>query len=467
MRIDFHRVRQFFGVKAPSPEITDKAVPPGVYHNGPSTEGGLRPTPENMVHYLYRQMQIDYGLRACILDIRHMDRLDGRVKKIHGRMSRTAIKGGLQLATTSDNTRIIREWDKFTRRLALNRREKLESDCRGLVMEGNLPMQWVLDADHQVVAGIRMPSETIAPRVGGNGRFLDPAQAYDQHNLFEGRIIHTFPLWQLSLVRLAPDNVDDLGCMGRPYLDATRSVWKKLMMTEEDLVIRRRVRAPLRMAHVLEGASEDELETYRQRVEDESKEITTDYFMNRKGGVSPVQGDTNLDQIADVSYLLDTFFAGGPAPKGLFGYSDELQRDVLEDLKRDYFDEIDSLQDTLSYVYELGFRLQLLLKGIDPDNYDFSVQFAERRTDTPNQRADLSLKYQALGVPHELVWRTAGLDPVEVKRQRIAEAKERDPYPDDLDLNDDEDVPSGRPRVSITPGNGRKGDSATTISTRS
>ncbi|MGR4613016.1 hypothetical protein K8Q95_27310 [Escherichia coli] len=34
-----------------------------------------------------------------------------------------------------------------------------------------------------------------------------------------------------------------------------------------------------------------------------------DFFLNKKGSVTSVSGDANLDQIADVSYLLDTFFA--------------------------------------------------------------------------------------------------------------------------------------------------------------
>jgi len=427
----------------------------------PSSEIGRRPTPENSIKYLYRTMWVDPDLRQAVLDIREMDREDGRVKKIHGRMARTAIKGGLKLKTRATNRRLSRLWGQFERRLNLHRREKLESDCRGLAMEGNLPMQWVLGPDRRVVAGVRMPSETLLPQVGASGRFENPGKAYEQFDLTTGQSIARFALWQLSLVRLTPDNYDDMGCMGRPYLDASRGVWRKLCMTDEDLVIRRRVRAPLRLAHVLEGANKEDLDAYRDQVESEQNEITTDFYLNKKGGVSPVQGDANLDQIADVAYLLDTFFAGSPAPKGLFGYADGLQRDILEDMKRDYFDEIDALQDTLSFVYCLGFRLDLLLQGINPDAEDFDIVFAERRTDTANQRADLALKHQALGAPKKAVFEAAGLDPAAMQEQLEAEAEGRDPYPATGFPES-----SGGPRVSVTPSNARKGESATTISTR-
>jgi hypothetical protein len=233
-------------------------------------------------------------------------------------------------------------------------------------------------------------------------------------------------------------------------------------MTEEDLVIRRRQRAPLRFAHILEGATAADLATYKSEVEHNQRvdSVCTDFYLNRKGGVTALQGDANLDQVADVVHLLDTFFTGSPAPKALFGYAAGLNRDILEDLKRDYYEEIDTLQDTLSWVYEQGFRLELLLAGINPDAERFYIRFVERRTETPNQAADRALKYQALGVPPELLWETAGLDPAVVKAEQEAQRKEADPYPDPNAIT----PAANQPKVSITPGNAPKGESATSIS---
>lgn len=423
------------------------------------TEVGRRTTDENALRYQYRQMQPDFELRAVILDIRRMDRLDPRVKKIHGRMARTATKGGLRLEGEASNDPNIRQrWVAFEKRLGLDRQSKLESDARGLVMEGNLPMQWVVNDAGQVVAALRMPTETLQPLVGDHGRFIDPARAWAQYDLALSKPIAHFPLWQLTVERLSPDSLDDQGALGRPYLDATRSVWRMLRMTEEDLVIRRRQRAPLRFAHVLEGAKAEELAVYKNAVEFDKRAdaICTDFYLNRKGGVSALQGDANLDQVADVAHLLDTFFSGAPAPKGLFGFTDGLSRDILEDLKRDYYEEIDALQDTVSWVYEQGFRLELLLAGINPDHVPHYIRFIERRTETPNQAADRALKYQALGVPPPKCWEVAGLDPADIEQAVERERLKGDPYPNPTEI--------AQPRVSITPSNARKGESATTIS---
>ncbi len=425
-----------------------------------SSEQGMRATPENALKYLYRQMWTDPDHRASVLDIRQMDKDDARVKKIHRRTASAAIKGGLVLRNPGENRTVKRAWDRFAQRLGLHRYEKLHSDARGLMMEGNLPMQWVLDrAQREVVQGVRMPSETILPKVGANGMFTDPRRAYEQYDLASGRPIAMFALWQLTLGRLDPDNFDDAGSLGRPYLDATRSIWKKLSMTEEDMVLRRRMRAPQRMAHVLKGASEPDLDKYRERVEaDQAEGITTDYYMNTDGSVTAVAGDANLDQIADVVHLLDSFFSGAPAPKGLFGYIGDLNRDILEDIKRDFFEEVDAMQDTLAGVYQMGLELQLLIDGVSPVNFDFQVQFAERRTETANQAADRALKWQAMGASQRTVMETAGMDPDQEEERRRKERGRANPYPSPTQI--------GAPRVAVTPGNQRKGESATTISTR-
>lgn len=428
------------------------------------TERGLRTTPEDQLELLYQRFEPSMAFRATVLEIRQMDRLDGRVKRIHGKTAREAAKGGLVLNISPKATRILNLWNEYQRRLELDRREKLESDVRGLMMEGNLPMQWVVDTDSKVVVrGLRMPSETIKPRVNGAGQFESVTAAYEQWDWLTGKVIATFPLWQLMMVRLQPDNYDNWGSLGRPYLDATRPVWRQLQLTEKNLVVRRHVRAPMRFNHVLEGASDPELKKYETEHKAKIGQVTTDFYQNRKGGVTAIQGDANLEQIADVEYLLDTFFAGAPAPKGLFGYAGDLSRDILEDMKRDYFEEIDSLQDTASHIYELGFRLDLLLHGINPDEEEMWVSYAERRTETPNQRADLALKHQALGVPQDLVYRTAGLDPAEVQRHREAQEERGDPYPQPGKIG--QPGAGGRNVVKITPGNARKGESGTAVGT--
>lgn len=452
------------------PRIESTGVPKPPGDAGSKTSEAGRRTTADELQIIHNRLWVDTRLLQTIREIRRMDATDGRVKKIHGRSARTAAKGGLRLMATGQ-PRLEREWNDFRTRTKINNAQKLQSDLRGLMMEGHLALQWVLDQDERIVGAVRMPPETLRANVGTTGVFENPEHAYDQVDLGTGRTIAKFGLWQLTLGRLDPQNFDDWGSPGRPYLDANRSVWKKLEMTEEDLVIRRHMRSPMRISHSLEGATPEELAAYRSDVErDQASGSIRDYYSNKKSAVTPVQGDANLDQIADVVHLLDTFASGSPMPKGLFGYIGDLSRDILEDLKKDWYEELAAMQTVASSVYTEGFRLHLLLRGINPDAYDFAVSFEERLTDTPNQRADHALKIQALGASQETVFETAGLNAVAEREAITRERAEMDPYPDDLVDEEGNPIapakPTGQPRVSVTPGNAPKGESATSITTR-
>lgn len=427
-------------------------------------ERGDRLASDVAMERLYRQMWIDTARRAMIQQVRTMDTQDGRVKQIHGRVARDCIRGGLvlQVNKLASSETLKREWQLFSGRLQLDAAEKLRSDARGFVMEGNLPLQLVLNDAREVVAAIRMPSETINAITDLGGRFKDPAKAYEQRDVMTGQTLASWAAWQMPMCRLDPDNYDDMGSMGRPFLDACATTWQKLVMTEEDLVIRRRMRAPLRLAHVLEGADEPTMTAYRKSVENEKGDITTDFYLNRKGGVAAIQGDAGMSDMADVVHLMDTFYAGSPAPKALFGYTNGLSRDILEDLKRGYYDEVDSLQDALASGYALAFRIHLLFKGIDPDTDEFTLRFATRRTETPNQVADLALKYISMGLPDDMVYADMGLDPDYVRQKKTEQAERNDPYPPAGGALG----PDGKPlaKISVTPGNAPKGESATSIS---
>ena len=114
------------------------------------------------------------------------------------------------------------------------------------------------------------------------------------------------------------------------------------------------------------------------------------------------------------------------------------------------------------------FRLHLLLQGVVAEPDEFTLRFVERRTETPNQVADLALKLSALGLPPPLVWEEMGYDPTRILKALDEWGKRSEPYPGNT-APPAGGMPGGAPaaqrvaRVSVTPGNAPRGESATSI----
>lgn len=400
----------------------------------------------------------DYGIRDSIPLIRNMHDTDGLVSELHNRTARLCAKGGILLKINgAHRDDLSQQFKEFIHNNGLDNREKLESDARGLLMEGSLALE-TLVKNGRVVGLLRLPVDTFTPITGKNGRIKDDKKAYCQRNETEGELIY-WPKWAIRWVRANPINFDDQSSLGIPYFHPSRKQWKKLTSTENDMFIRRKNRSPLRWLHHLPGFDKTELKHYRMEDEQRRLDPERDFYMNQ-GEVKAIQGDANLGEIDDVFYSLERVFAGLSAPLSLFGFSDRISRDILEDLKRDYFDYIDTLQDTISRAYHEAFLLDCLLSGINVKPTDFIVMYKERKTMTDNQLCDLALKKQALGVSQQTIFETINLDyQVELERKK-AESQNGDPYANDFD-------PTNSNQVSITPGNAKKGESATTISTQS
>lgn len=432
---------------------------------GKTTESGT--TYDGLPHArdLYLAFQVDHEYALVVEDVTRMDKEDGRVKELHNRIARDVTRGGIHFGTTDKDLPVkIREEAKaFSKRCQFTR-ERLKGHARFLVRDGELPLQWVVDEKLNVIGCRRLPPKSIRPNVDEKGQFRDVSRAYIQYDTMTNREIAAFALWQITHIRVDA-NPDDPGDRGRPKLDASRVTHKKLTMTEEDLVIRRRMRAPQRLAHVLEGATKEDLDAYKLLNKDALEnplQVTSDFFLNKKGSVEAIQGDANLDEIADVKELKDDFFAGTGVPSHLIGYVNEINRDVYEDTLAAYYEILEEYQELLADGYEQGLRLQLLLRGINADGYEFDLKFAGRKVESDNQKADRMLKHQAMGIPKRMIWEQLGYDAEQVKKIRDEEAAESDPYEERYENEGGANGNRGR-KITNVNGNRRKKESAVSI----
>lgn len=105
------------------------------------------------------------------------------------------------------------------------------------------------------------------------------------------------------------------------------------------MVVRRKVRAPLRRAHIFgtkdNPGSSDVIKQYKQEHRDAivngKYKPVTDYYMNGLGDIKNLEGDGNLDKIGDIKFLYDKEGTGTIVSKELVGHAEDINRDVLYD----------------------------------------------------------------------------------------------------------------------------------------
>jgi hypothetical protein len=215
-----------------------------------------------------------------------------------------------------------------------------------------------------------------------------------------------FPEWQIIHARWEHD---DESRYGTPMWASATGAFKRVSEGETDLAVRRKVRAGMRLHHVIEG-NEADVKAYKemnQAALDNPTAAHLDIFSNKPGSITVVQGDAHLNEINDILHQVATMFAASDVPMELVAYGEGLNRDILSE-KKDEYDE--SLDDGREWVTEEFLKplieRQWLLKGILPANVEYKIIWRKAKSLTPadlRDLADAGSRFKILGVKDEIV----------------------------------------------------------------
>jgi hypothetical protein len=166
----------------------------------------------------------------------------------------------------------------------------------------------------------------------------------------------------------------------------------------------------MKYVHVLEGADAAQLKAYKEMNKDALNDpfaAVADYFMNKAGGITAVQGDARLQEIADVVHHIDSWWTASPVPKSLIGYGLDLNRDVLEKQKEQYDEEMDPISQWVEdeIIAPLLTR-EWLLNGILPEGLTWEVEWSSKQkmtATTIRDVADAALRLKAIGMPQDVI----------------------------------------------------------------
>lgn len=351
----------------------------------------------------FQLWQLRYERRGIIADLRRLADEEPRFARALRKLAREAVRKGVRI-TINEGPKRGPVADRYRRAQAILEETlkacdlgpaKLRSWAWALPLEGDLFVQLVV-ADGRVVDAKRMPSASMERNTDSQDRFFDVERAFSQIDVQTNTDITQFAAWQIHHERW---NHLDGERYGRSEFLQLRRPARNLQLLEQAQVIRRIVRAALRLLHKVgnkdkPGLAKD-VEDYKafNNLAAQSQGgfdptiAMRDYYGNGLTEVVAIPGDPNVHEIADLEYFRDAFAAGTGVPKAMLGWADkEINRDILKDQIEQWLKEVQDLTDAIKNVVRSILDLSLLLAGIDPETVPYDLVFSQNTTETATER---------------------------------------------------------------------------------
>ncbi len=356
------RITALFKPKAAAPTTADRGTAPAP---ASSNYGALA-----------EQFKAETGRAQLVAQCRQMYQEDTRVRRILGTLARDAVKGGFTVKVR--DARAQESADRLIQRLQLSTR--LDDWARLTFRDGDSFLELGVDEGRQIALVTRKPTLKMRRASNDADRFADPAHAfwYGENSWDMAPTPQTiwFAEWQIVHARW---DHDEGSRYGSPLFASAASPYKRMREGELDIAVRRKTRAGMKYLHIVEGADADGLNNYKETNKaalDNPFAAVADFFTNKAGSISSVQGDMTLGNIDDVVHHIRTFWVASPVPMSLVGYGQDLNRDVLDKQKEQYDEELSPITEWIETdIVKPVLERQWLLDGIVPEGLGYEIEW--------------------------------------------------------------------------------------------
>ena len=349
--------------------------------------------------------------REIVEECRGMYKDDGRVREIITTIARDAVKGGftVQVNRSPQSGQARREYEAFAKRIKINKR--LEDWTRLGIRDGDSFIELGVDRERNIQLLTRKLTLFIRRNSNNFDLFSDPTRAYwyseRTWDIQPPRDAIWFADWQIVHARWDHDEGDRYGT---PMFASGRKAYKRVTEGELDIAVRRKTRAGMRYFHYIETDDENQVDAYRKRNQQalaNKAAAIADFFSNTKGGVTAIQCDARLSEIDDVLHHIETLGIIGPLPLELLGYGRNLNRDILEEKREQYYEALPAICEWVTdQLLAPIIERQWLLKGIWPGGLDYQIAWSARRSLTARilqQAAIAGVQLKKLGIPMPMI----------------------------------------------------------------
>gem|GEM_PF-2094012 len=370
----------------------------------------------------YEMFRMEWDRRTVLREIDMMIKEDTRLKRANHIFASTAVRRGITVTTSSKASEALAQKaqdviNQVMRDCQIN--AKLHPWARVLLKAGDLFLNPVVDLKNKKLVNIKsLPAISIQRNDDMTGNFPDTAKAFRQIDPISLQILSEFPLWSVNHIRWDHEDGNRYG--NSQYL-ACRGYWKKLNMTEQDLVVRRRTRAPARRLHNI-GTKENPGEwtqvldyKTKNKLDPKKAQIATDYYGNGQVSITDLSSDANLDEIDDVIHLQEVYMAGSAVPLHIMGWGQNVNRDIVDAQMEQFQEDVQELRNLLEYGdsspysgLRFIFDFALALAGIDASLVEYNFRWFENDNETANDRVDRVIKLRS-AQPDPLITRKTAL----------------------------------------------------------
>jgi len=344
----------------------------------------------------YEIFVLEWSRRSLLRDLDIMVRRDTRLDRANYVFANAATRGGVTVSVDSGRNPKVQKaaqavLENLVKECKIN--SHLAGWSRTALRDGDLFLNVIaeMNSDGHTARIVRikaLPAITMERQDDMTDSFPDIRRAFLQIDPVTRQEIQGFPLWSVNHIRWKYEPGERYG---RSQYFSGRESWHKLQMMEEDLVVRRRTRAVQRRVHVVGSkdapGSETEINKYKalNALDDpKNAKTTTDYFINGIGDVKNLEGDAHLDHIADVNYLLENVMIGTGVPLHILGFGRNVNRDIVDDQRKTYKEDVEGLQDLLEHGdpgpfsgLRSIFNMALALAGINPADVTVNVRWTQ------------------------------------------------------------------------------------------
>lgn len=348
-------------------------------------------------------LKSDTERSAIIRSCRKMYKADPRARRILSTLARDATRGGFEI-NVKNNPRAQASADAMIKRLGVA--DKLQKWVRLTFRDGDGFFEVGVNEQMQVASLTRKPTLEVHRASNAYDQFDDPTRAFWWSDKAWARVEPPrdavwFAEWQMIHARWDHDEDDRYGS---PLFGSGTASFKRMQEGETDIAIRRKTRAGMKYHHVVDGDA-GAIEAYKKINKDALNNpfaAIADYFTNKPGSITAIQGDAQLEEIGDVMHHVRTWWVASPLPMSLIGYGQDLNRDVLDKQKEEYDEELPPITAWVEreFVKPL-LDLQWLLDGILPEGLEYEIGWKAKQAFKPealSKIADAILRLKAAGV---------------------------------------------------------------------